>query len=119
MEIYNRSGAAVDLSGFHLSTDRANLAGWTMPAGTSIPARAFRAFTESETGLSFTGLELGVYLARPDLSEVISAQAFDSAPGHVPSLAETSDACFPDGEGPFSVSTTPTRGVSSMPSVRR
>jgi hypothetical protein len=38
VELFNTTGAAVDLSGFHLSDDPANPTKWPFPAGASIPA---------------------------------------------------------------------------------
>ena len=103
IELYNKSTSSVDISGFHLSSDRNVLGMYTIPPGSVIPGNGILTFTEFETGLSFIGLELTFYFTRPDLSEVIDAQLFERAP-----LDDVSHARFPDGRGRFFYSTTPT-----------
>ena len=42
IELYNTSGAAVDISGFFLSDKSGNLTKWEIPAGTSVPANGYQ-----------------------------------------------------------------------------
>ncbi|MCJ8291137.1 MAG: CotH kinase family protein [Crocinitomicaceae bacterium] len=41
IELYNATGAAVDISGFYLSDKSGNLLKWAVPAGVSVPANGY------------------------------------------------------------------------------
>ena len=41
LEIYNNSGAALDLGGWHITNDVGDLAKWTLPAGATVGANEF------------------------------------------------------------------------------
>lgn len=102
IELYNTSGAAVDLSGYFLSDNPANLTKWTFPAGTSIAANGYLivwADEEQEQGplhcnfkLSASGEQL--YLLDPQ-SQWVDTLNFG---------LQTTDlgyARVPNGTGPF------------------
>jgi hypothetical protein len=114
LEVFNTSGAPLDLSGFKLSDDAADLGRWTLPPSTVLPARGYLVVTEAESGLNFVGPELTFFLSRPDLSEVVDAQVFENPPDHDPPLDGFSDARYPDGASRFYVSTMPTRGAANQ-----
>ena len=119
VELYNISNSAVDLSGFHLSTDRAVLDAWTLPPGSVVSAHGFLSVTESETGIDMTGLEVSFYLTRPAITEVIDAVVFENPAISDPPLAGTSDVRFPDGAMEMAISHTPSRDAPNVVDVER
>jgi CotH kinase protein/Lamin Tail Domain/Secretion system C-terminal sorting domain len=50
IELFNKTNAPVDLSGFFLSDDAANRAKWTFPQGTTIPANGYLMVWADEDG---------------------------------------------------------------------
>ena len=111
VEIYNRTGAAVDLSGYHMTDDPSNLTKAALPA-VSLPAGGYRAFTDAALGLDFSpasgGIRVFVALVAPD-GTVADAWNFE------PRYDELSEARIPDGSGEFTDAADPTRaGPNSM-----
>ncbi|MCC6462940.1 MAG: CotH kinase family protein [Saprospiraceae bacterium] len=80
IELYNNSGQQVDLSGYYLSDNPANLAKYEIPAGIFIPANGYRIFWADEDGLDgpyhcnfkLAGTGEVLYLLKPDLTIVDS-----------------------------------------------
>ncbi|MBK8805610.1 MAG: DUF1533 domain-containing protein [Bacteroidales bacterium] len=54
IELYNPSSASVNISYWFMSDDKKNLKKWRIPAGTSIPAKGYKTFSEGH----YTGTEL-------------------------------------------------------------
>ena len=54
IELYNPNAKTFDLSGFSLQTGTTSLHTFTFPTGTSLPAKGFKAFYSSATGLSLS-----------------------------------------------------------------
>lgn len=50
IELYNRSGQAVDLSGYYLTDNTANLDKWQIPQNTILPANGYLIFWADEDG---------------------------------------------------------------------
>jgi hypothetical protein len=111
VEVYNRTTSAIDLSGYHLTDDPANLLKATIPNGTSIPARSWRSFTDAELGLNFAvpaaGTRVFVALVAPAGDRVIDAFNFE------PEFAEFSEARVPDGDSEFEGASDPTRDAAN------
>ena len=81
IELYNKSFARVDLGGFHLTDDYSNLRLFTIPEGTSLPARGFISFTEAQLGMDFSIVEgvrdrVSVALVNPAGTRVVDARIF-------------------------------------------
>lgn len=110
VELYNASGAAVDLSGA-IVTDRPERADpYVLPAGSVVPARGFLSIDETRSLLALSQAEVRLFLLRSDRT-VIAASVFDrpAPPGSGPGWY--SECRFPDG-GPLEwVSATATRGA--------
>jgi hypothetical protein len=69
VELWNWSGAAVDLSGWFLSpsrTDATALMASTIPAGTNIPATGYLVVTAADLGFSIPSFGGAVYLSATD-----------------------------------------------------
>jgi len=66
IELYNTSGASINIGGWFLSDSRGNLKKYTIPAGTQIPANGYVVFNEHDHfGSAFALSEHGdaVYLS--------------------------------------------------------
>ncbi|HVR76458.1 MAG TPA: lamin tail domain-containing protein, partial [Planctomycetota bacterium] len=97
VEIYNGGTEAVNLTGYHLTDDRANLSRGTLPAVVLEP-RAFITFTETALGLNLAPDGNGrtfIALVSPGGDRVIDARLFRPEPG-------VSEARIPDGNAQFS-----------------
>lgn len=113
IELYNLSNQPIDLSGYALSDNPANLLKWIFPAGISIPANGYLIVWADEDGLqgplhaSFKLSAAGETLSLVDASSnVLDNITFD---------AQTSDlgyARVPNGTGPFVIQ-NPTFGTSN------
>jgi hypothetical protein len=117
VELYNRSDATVDLSGYYLTDDPSNLTKARIPAGNSIPARGWRSFTEVALGLDFTpaltGGRVFVALVEPSGTRVADAYNFE------PQYPGMSEARYPDGDKEFSDAADPTRNAANLVSANR
>ncbi len=107
VELYNDSSAAVDLSGYWLTDDFADLMKVAIAGGTSIPARGFLSFTEAELGLDLAIVEgvrerVEIALVNPAGTRVVDARLFE------PKFEDLSEARYPDGEENFAPAATPT-----------
>jgi hypothetical protein len=118
IELYNRSAAAVDLSGYYLTDDPGFLTKARIPNGTSIAAGGYVSFTDAQLGLDFSVAppgEIGdrklIVLVAPSGEQVLDAYNFE------PELAEMSEARVPDGDSEFEGAAEPTRDAANLMSV--
>jgi hypothetical protein len=115
VEIYNAGTTPYDLSGHHITTDPGDLAGGTIPAGTTVGPRQWVTFTDSALGLDFaprdeTGRTF-IALASPAGDKVLDARNFQTTGAGV------SEARIPDGDAYFSDAAEPTRGGANSVTV--
>jgi hypothetical protein len=119
LELYNDSDVPVDLGGYFISTEPADLARFPIPAGRVIPARGYLVFTEAEMaadGVSLTlpagKKSLWVGLAVPTHDAVVDAVSFQP-----PAATGLSEGRYPDGATKLIVARTPTRGAANVLTV--
>ncbi len=115
LEIYNGGDAEIDLSGYHVSTDRDNLQMASLPAGTMLPPRGWLRLDEAQLGLS---LEMPapdekflVILSMPGGARVVDAVNFR------PTLVAHSEARVPDGSRILSRAAQPTPESANLTDV--
>jgi hypothetical protein len=102
IELYNNNSTPVDLSGFYLSDDSANLTKWQIPAGTTIDANGYLIFwadDEQADGPSHTSWKLSAAG-----EEVFLSDASQSIADSMTFGAQTTDMGFarvPNGIGDF------------------
>jgi hypothetical protein len=84
IELYNSSAATVDLAGCVL-TDNPDVAKYTFPPGTTIPANGFLARTETELGFAPHATGDTLYLKSPDGTRVLDAVRFGAQENNVSS----------------------------------
>jgi len=75
IELYNHSTAAVDLSGCTLSDDPATNR-FVIPTGTTIPARGFVYFKETQLGFGLNAAGETIYFKNPAATQVLDALKF-------------------------------------------
>lgn len=83
IELYNYSTAPVDLSGCILSDDPA-LARFVIPTNTTIPARGYIHFTETELGFGLNAAGETIFFKNPDGSQLMDALKFDAQENGIP-----------------------------------
>lgn len=106
IELYNYGNAAVDLAGCFLS-DSATTNKFTIPTGTSIPARGFVVFDQNQLGFSLSAAGETIFLRSPDQLQVIDAYRFGGQENGV------TTGRYPDGAPSFSELQTPTKGQAN------
>lgn len=106
IELYNHGNAAVDLSGCWI-TDDLGTNKFAIPGGTTIPARGYVAFTESQLGFRLDAAGETILLRDPGLTRVIDAVKFDGQENGV------STGRWPNGGDSFYRLATPTLGASN------
>lgn len=114
IEFFNNSISDIDLSGYTLTSNSADLMMATLPGSPNISGRGFLRFTASELGLEFAPDDNGkifVALVKAEGSRVVNAFNFK------PTVAGFSEARIPDGTGRFTPATDPTPGSSNASSV--
>jgi hypothetical protein len=94
VELYNHSTQAVDISNCVLSDD-AELNKFVIPAGTTIPARGFRNFTEATLGFALSADGETIYFKNAAGSRVIDAVRFGGQENGIPT------GRFPNGADQF------------------
>lgn len=111
IELHNESHASVDLGGYYMTETAADLTRARLPAGTTIAAGGYRAFTDTELGLDFsagvTGGRVFFALVAPEGDRVLDAYNFD------PDHDGYSEARIPGDGRPFSDAADPTRGAAN------
>ncbi|MDP2292833.1 MAG: lamin tail domain-containing protein [Actinomycetota bacterium] len=104
VELVNRSGIALDVSGYVLKDDDDTHIG-TIPAGSVIPANGYLAIDESVLGYGLGGNDQARFFARDGVTLLDST----TWPGHA---ASTWGRC-PDGAGNFGVTSAGTKGAAN------
>lgn len=102
IELYNKSSNAIDLSGFYLSDNPANIKKWEIPSGTSIGANGYLIFwcdEDQEDGVLHTNFKLSaagetIYLA-DKAGAIVDSITYSNA------TEDLSTARIPNGTGPF------------------
>ncbi len=117
IELYNSSGAAMDISGYFLSDDAANPTKWQLPAATNINANGFVLFWASgrniSTGLAFhTSFKLTQTTTEKIILSNTLGVIIDSLTIR-PNQVDNSRGRFPNGSGTWQVFTNPTPGVNN------
>lgn len=117
VELHNPGPAPVDVSGYHLTDDFANLKKLTIPAQATIPAKGHLAFTEAELGLDLSWRpvareRISIALTAPSGARVVDAAIF------APQVEGKSEARFPDGDRRFAPAADPTPGAPNRVTVR-
>ena len=79
IELYNPNPVSFDLSGFHLQTGLSTLRKYTFPAGTTLPAKNFKAYHSEETGLSLSNIGSQVKLLDPFGNSISATPQYASA----------------------------------------
>ena len=106
VELYNHSNQAVDLSGCVL-TDDPNTNKFVLPSGTSIPARGFLIYDETQMGFALSAAGETLYFKNPSLNRVLDAVRFEAQANGV------SMGRYPDGAAGFYPMATRTLGTSN------
>jgi len=102
IELYNTTGSPVDLSGYFLTDNKANLKRWEIPAGTSIPAFGFLIVWADDDALQ-PGLHASFKLSAAGESAILSAPG-PKILDEVSFPAQSQDLSYsrsPDGSGKF------------------
>jgi hypothetical protein len=107
VELYNHGNVAVDLSGCTLSDDPVTNK-FSIPSGTTIPARGFVCFTETQMGFGLNAAGETVYFKSTNATQVLDALKFGAQENGV-SLGR-----YPDGTAEWSRG-APTLGTNNAP----
>lgn len=122
VELYNNNTYEVDLSGFYLSDNSTNLAKWTFPAGTSIPAKGYLVVWADDEA-SEGPLHAAWKLSASGESVTLSDSSLTIIDQVVFGVQQTDQAYarVPNGTGPFAIQPTtfnstnsPVTGVESL-----
>jgi hypothetical protein len=106
IELYNHSNVALDLSGAWLS-DEAETNKFRIPDGTTIPARGFVAFIESQLGFALSSGGERIFLVNSNKARVIDAIEFDNQ------ALGVSSGRYPDGASSFYLMAARTPGATN------
>lgn len=119
LELMNTGAQEVDLEGFHLSDNAADLGKYRFPPGTKIPSRGYLVIEEAGSGLDFSTPEVRLFFSLPDLTATVLAQFFENVPtdGLAANRSGMSDARWPDGSGDLAYSSHPTPGAPNSVEV--
>ncbi len=126
LEIFNDEESEVDLSGYFLTNEAANLRKFQLSAGTKVPSKGFLVRTEAELKAQNPTLALVppngddsvfLILSRPEpgqpagtpLTQVVDARYF-----RVPDQAELSNIRYPDGKSNWAIARQPTRDAANQ-----
>lgn len=94
IELYNHSNQGVDISGCVL-TDTLETNKFVVPAGRTVPARGFAAFTQTELGFSLRAQGETLYLKNPSQTRLLDVVSFKGQQNGV------ATGRWPDGAGEF------------------
>ena len=121
-ELYNTTGAAVDISGWWASNRAGNPLKWQFPAGTTVPANGFRiVFASKRNTVVGTNIHASFNLDQTNDDHVILSDAagtlIDDFPFSVDLRTKLghSRGRNVDGGMPWVLCTTPTPGASNVP----
>ena len=118
IELYNTTGTAVDLSGWHLSDNAANPTKWAFPAGASIPANGYLVVLAS----GWNGLFGGNYSTNFKLTQAAEDDVLLADPGGnvidafqltQRTKVDQTRGRVPDGSGAWSLIGTATPGAAN------
>ncbi len=119
VELYNTTGAPVDISGWYLSDDPANALKWPVPAATTLGANAHQVFFCS--GLSSSGggyFHTSFKLNQSAQNHVVLSDAggtlMDDFQFTAPTKVDGSRGRTTDGAGTWSLFVTPTPSAANM-----
>jgi|JI10StandDraft_1071094.scaffolds.fasta_scaffold07716_10 hypothetical protein len=79
IELYNSNEQPFNLGGFKLQTGVTTKYTYTFPAGTTLPAKSFRAFYAVQTGLSMSNTGSQAALLDPEGTEISTTEAYTGA----------------------------------------
>ncbi len=117
IELYNRTDANIDVSGYYLTDDPRDLTKAELPAGSNITPGGYLSFTDLELGLDFSILEIGdrvfVALVADSGEKVLDAYNFE------PEFVGFSEARVPDGDSEFEGAADPTRDAANSMTVNQ
>jgi hypothetical protein len=118
VELYNTSASEVNVSGFHVTNDRANLTKSTLPNGALIPAHGYLVLSDTATSLDLGPNASGrtfFALVNAAGDRVIDARIFEPDLVH----AGVSEARMPDGSSYFADAADPTPGAANKVTVNQ
>ncbi len=124
IELYNPTGAALDLSGWRLDDNAGGTSPYTLPGGTVIGPGAFLVFTQAVTGVGLNDDGDTARLLRPDDS-VVDAVSYGPAPAAGFSLARVPDGgawnerCLPSPGLPNQAAPLPEQVAASIGEFRQ
>jgi hypothetical protein len=104
IELHNYGSQPVNVSGCTIS-DRSDVDKFVIPTGTSIPAKGFLSFTETQLGFALSTLGEDIYLKNPSRNRVIDSIRFEAQANGV------ATGRYPDGAPNFHELVTPTPGL--------
>ena len=120
IELHNRTGSAVNISGMYLTNEPGDLTRFEIPGGTTIPAGSHVSFTEDNLGMDLATAPPGepgdrLFLALVDSTgeRVLDAYNFE------PEFEEMSEARVPDGDDEFEGASDPTRDAANRMTVNQ
>ena len=106
IELYNHANLVVNIGGCIL-TDDATTNKFVIPGGTTIPARGFVHYTDTQLGFSLNAAGENIFLKNPDGSRVLDAVEFGAQENGV------SSGRWPDGDSEFYRLATKTLGTNN------
>ncbi|MBI3235685.1 MAG: lamin tail domain-containing protein [Bacteroidetes bacterium] len=116
IEIKNKTGNAVTLSKFYLSTDRRNLKMWRFPANTTIAANSLAiVFASGKNGIIASKMHTNFKLSYNNSTVYLSDSNGNLIDEHLASgiTSKTSWARVPDGSNNWCILGTPTPGATN------
>jgi hypothetical protein len=122
IELYNRTGSTIDLGGYHLTNDAANLTLSALPAGTELPAGGYLVLSASALGLDLSPVPEAdgtgfsnrfIALVNSDGDRVLDAGNFK------PDHEGKTEARVPDGDSEFEDAAEPTPGAANRIDVNQ
>lgn len=106
IELFNYSAAPVNISGCILADD-AETNKFVIPANTTIPARGFVSFTQTQLGFALSSDGETIYFKNPSNNKVLDAVRFEAQANGI------STGRYPDGAPSFHELTAPTPGAAN------
>mgnify|MGYP002783414675 CR=1 FL=1 len=104
VELYNPSAAPLDVGGY-VFRDNNDAAGYTIPAGTTIPPNGYLVLDEAQFGFGLGGSD-AARLYRPGGTTLVDGYTWTAH-------ASTTYGRCPDGAGAFVTTTAPTKGAAN------